>query len=492
MPIVSPPSRARPDEPADTVPAFSALTGEFRNRDAEDEFRLWRYDAILLQYKIVGWLLVFAAIPFNWTVYKIFGLTPEFAVLVVIRTIVLLAAAWGLWLAYNKAPYRLLDISAFVAGALVLACNGTVMYLHESIASLMLIQALMIITVCYVIYPGRLVLIAPALVLFSCGFVATVLTKSNLSISEMPGVVVWTVLANVIGYLGARQFNRFRRNEFAAIRQNERQNQALDSARRAAERAMLEAEKANRAKSAMLANTSHELRTPLNAIIGFSEMLQKEMLGPLGDARYRSYADDINDSGRHLLNLIDDLLDLSKIESGKAEMRPAWNEVSYVLEDAIRMERRRAEIAGVHVLLNASMAPAEIFVDERAFRQILINLLGNAIKFSPRDAEVEVVAEMQHDGGARFAILDRGPGLPAGEIERLKQPFQQMNHDPTRPRDGWGLGLALVSSLAELNGIEFELGNREGGGASAVVIVPQPQVRKTGDSPSDLKLVAGI
>lgn len=492
MPVVSPTARPEPDRPVEAAPAFSRLTGEFRDRAAENEYRLWRYEALLLQYKIIGWLLVAAAVPFIWTIYRIFGETTEFGLLLAFRLVVVAAAAWALWLAYRRAHYRRLDLSAFIAGALVLSCNAAVMYLNDVIGALMLVQALMITTVCYVIYPGRLVLIAPALLLFSGCFVAAVMTKSALSVTEIPGVVVWTTIANIVGFLGARQFNRFRRNEFASIRQSARQNRDLDAARHTAELAMLEAEKANRAKSAMLANTSHELRTPLNAIIGFSEMLQREMLGPLGDSRYRAYADDIHNSGRHLLALIDDLLDLSKIEAGKAEMRPVWTDVGHALQETVRLERRRAETAGVRVSLGAGPDLASVFVDERAFRQILINLIGNAIKFSPPAAEVDLIAETRPDGSAMLQILDRGPGLPLHEIERLKQPFQQMDHDPSRPREGWGLGLALVSRLSDLNGIGFELGNREGGGAVAVLTVPPAQVRRAGDSPQDLKMVAGI
>lgn len=455
----------------------SWLSGEFRDRDLEHRYRLWRYDATLPQYRIVGWLLIFAAVPYLWTTYKLFGWSDDFMQLAVLRIVLLGVSVWGLVAAYRRVSYPWLDRSALLAGMLVLLSNVATMYLSEDAGTLMIIQGLMIVTVCYVIFPGRLIGIAPGLVLFSTAFIFTVLTKANLTSTEVPAVVVWSLIANTVGFLAARQFNRFRRSEYVSISRAEKHVAELEEARLAAEQAQAEAESANRAKSAMLANTSHELRTPLNAIIGFSEMIHTQLLGPIGNDRYRQYAADINGSGKHLLSLIDDLLDLSKIEAGKAELQPEWLPAEGILAEPLRLIEPRAHAARIRLNLEIDPAIAHLYADKRAMRQILINLVTNAVKFSGSGTEVTLKGVLDPDGGAVLSILDRGPGFEPGEIARLLQPFQQAEADPNRPREGWGLGLALVNAMCDLNSLTFELENRAGGGAVARVQFPADLVR---------------
>ena len=455
----------------------SWLSGEFRDRDLEHRYRLWRYDATLPQYKIIGWLLVLAAIPYFWTTYKIFGPTGDFAFLVIVRLLVVAASVWVLASAYLRTDYNRLDRSALAAGVLLLCANAATMHLLEIIGVLMIIQALMVVTVCYVIFPGRLIGIAPALVVFSASFLFSVSNKSGLNPTEMPAIIVWILIANTVGFLAARQFNRFRRSEYVSISRAETHVAELEEARLAAEKAQAEAESANRAKSAMLANTSHELRTPLNAIIGFSEMIHTQLLGPIGNDRYRQYAADINGSGKHLLSLIDDLLDLSKIEAGKAELQPEWLSAEGLLAEPLRLIEPRANAARISLKLEIDPAIAFLYADKRAMRQILINLVTNAVKFSGSGTEVTLKGVLDRDGGAVLSILDRGPGFEPGEITRLLQPFQQAEADPNRPREGWGLGLALVNAMCDLNNLTFQLENRPGGGAVAGVQFPPDLVK---------------
>lgn len=449
--------------------ATSRLSGEFRDPDAEHCYRLWRYEATLPQYKITGWLLIAAAAPFLWTIYKLFGVTPEFLMLAAARLTLLAVSVWALVLAYKRATYNRLDHSAFVAGMLVLGSNVLTMYLADRVGNLMILQGLMIVTVCYVIFPGRLITIAPALVLFTAAFLFAVLTKSSLSAVEAPGVVVWAMIANSVGFLAARQFARFRRSEYMSIRRAEDQLSALEDARRVADRARQEAEEANRAKSAMLANTSHELRTPLNAIIGFSEMIKTQLLGPTGNERYREYAEDINGSGRHLLSLIDDLLDLSKIEAGKVELHPEWLPIDDVVAGSVRLVEARAHVNNVSLRVSLQDDIGNLYADERALRQILINLLTNAVKFSPAGSEVLLSGEIAPDGSALLHVLDQGSGFGPEEIARLLKPFEQAQANPNHPREGWGLGLALVTAMCDVNGIGFSLDNRKSAGARATL-----------------------
>ncbi|MCE9648682.1 MAG: PAS domain-containing protein [Parvibaculum sp.] len=223
------------------------------------------------------------------------------------------------------------------------------------------------------------------------------------------------------------------------------------------------AEAANRTKSRFLANMSHELRTPLNAIIGFSDMLKLEMFGKLGNARYLEYAQLINESGGLLLDLISDILDMSKIEAGKYELHCEPVKAEEIVEQALKLVSGRAEEGGLTTLVRISPEAANLplIADERALKQILINLLSNAVKFTPRGGQIVVCAEAV-DGGIRFRVEDTGRGIAKDHIPRLARAFEQVSSDAELSKQGTGLGLALVRSLTELHGgsilIESELG----------------------------------
>lgn len=223
------------------------------------------------------------------------------------------------------------------------------------------------------------------------------------------------------------------------------------------------AEAASRTKSRFLANMSHELRTPLNAIIGFSDMLQLEMFGKLGNPRYVEYAQLINESGGLLLDLISDILDMSKIEAGKYDLHCEPVCVESVIEQALKLVRGRAEASGLALRINLTPGVSEIplIADARALKQILINLLSNAVKFTPQGGRISLGA-MPIDGGIRFTVEDTGRGIAKNHIPRLAHAFEQVSDDAELSKQGTGLGLALVRSLAELHGgsilIESELG----------------------------------
>ncbi len=207
---------------------------------------------------------------------------------------------------------------------------------------------------------------------------------------------------------------------------------------------------------------SHELRTPLNAIIGFSEILRMQMFGQLGHARYLEYAQLINESGALLLDLISDILDMSKIEAGKYELHPEPVDLRNLMESSLRLVRGRAEENGIGLALSMAddMAVDEIVADERALKQIMLNLLSNSIKFTPSGGKVSVNV-VEAENGICIAVSDNGRGIPADQIARLGRPFEQVATDAALSKQGTGLGLALVRSLAELHGgaisIESEL-----------------------------------
>ncbi|MGH6913706.1 MAG: ATP-binding protein, partial [Geminicoccales bacterium] len=238
-----------------------------------------------------------------------------------------------------------------------------------------------------------------------------------------------------------------------------------------------EAELASRAKSEFLANMSHELRTPLNAIIGFSEILANELMGPIGSPAYRDYANDIHHSGVHLLSLINDILDLSKVEAGKLELQETYVEVADTLDAAIRIVHERAKNARVTLAVEAKRSLPALRADERALKQMLLNLLSNAVKFTPEGGRVEVRAARDRKGRLLISVTDTGIGIEAKDIERVIAPFGQVVSAMTRKHAGTGLGLPLVKSLAELHGAEFILESTPGAGTSATIAFPPERCR---------------
>lgn len=243
----------------------------------------------------------------------------------------------------------------------------------------------------------------------------------------------------------------------------------------------MRAEAANRAKSEFLANMSHELRTPLNAINGFSEMMVAEMFGAMGDPRYKDYAADILSSGQHLLALINDILDMSKIEAGKLALRFEPVDVQDVIEDAVRLMRNRAEAAGLSVVVDVDPLLPEIEADYRALKQILLNLLSNSLKFTPRGGVVTVTARTLSDPRApsrvRIAVSDTGIGIAEGDIGRLARPFEQIETQHAKTTQGTGLGLALTKSLIELHTGVFEMESATGEGTTVSLTLPVRRAR---------------
>ena len=236
--------------------------------------------------------------------------------------------------------------------------------------------------------------------------------------------------------------------------------------------AKLAAEAANRAKSQFLANMSHELRTPLNAIIGFSEVLAGELFGPIGQSRYGEYARDILASGKHLLDVINDILDVSKIDAGKFELAESELDLAQVADAALLLVRGRAAEKELSIGLEVAAAMPRLKGDERALKQVLINLLSNAIKFTPAGGRVSLTVDLTEDGRITLAVRDSGIGMAAHDIPRALEPFQQLDSGLDRRHEGTGLGLPLCKRLVELHGGEFRLQSELGVGTSAIMVFP--------------------
>ncbi|MGF1631521.1 MAG: PAS domain-containing sensor histidine kinase [Kiloniellaceae bacterium] len=237
-----------------------------------------------------------------------------------------------------------------------------------------------------------------------------------------------------------------------------------------------DAERANHAKSAFLANMSHELRTPLNAIIGFSEIMEQGLFGPLGNPQYRGYAEDIRRSASHLLSIISDILDLSKIEAGRMELHEEMIDLAYVVNSCLTIVKESAANAGLalRTLLPEGLPP--LYADKRSVRQILLNLLSNSIKFTPSGGSVTVKAKLEPSGGLVLIVRDTGIGMTADGIEIVLQPFGQIESAHTRTRNGTGLGLPISKSLAEIHGGSMTVESEVGKGTSITVRFPAARV----------------
>ena len=246
----------------------------------------------------------------------------------------------------------------------------------------------------------------------------------------------------------------------------------IEEARDEALKKRFEAEAANASKTAFLANMSHELRTPLNAILGFSEIISQECFGPVGSERYRDYAGDIHSSGAHLLSLINDLLDVAKIEAGRMDIAPNPLDPGRVLNIALKLVGTKAREKDQTLAIMVEDATPPLYADERAVKQILINLVSNAVKFTPQGGRIEVVAGSAANGDFQIVVRDNGPGIPRDKLDKIFAPFNQVDNRFDRQAGGTGLGLALVRGLAELHGGKAWLESEFGKGCSAFVTLP--------------------
>ncbi len=243
----------------------------------------------------------------------------------------------------------------------------------------------------------------------------------------------------------------------------------LERSAREAEIARRDAEAANETRARFLANMSHELRTPLNAIIGFSDILGREMFGPHGDPRYAEYAKDINNSGNHLLGIINQILDFSKIDSGYLELDIKALNVSDAVSDVVRLLALNASDAGVDLRVRQPEPDVWVCGDDRAMRQILLNLLSNAIKFTQPGGSVTVTAGQGLGGRAFVEVRDTGVGIARQHIASVLEPFTRLDNPMTATVQGTGLGLPIVRSLVEALGGSIELESVVGEGTRVVV-----------------------
>jgi PAS domain S-box-containing protein len=236
--------------------------------------------------------------------------------------------------------------------------------------------------------------------------------------------------------------------------------------------AKAKAEDANRAKSMFLANMSHELRTPLNAVIGFAEIIKDELLGAINEPRYREYAADIHSSGNHLLRVINDILDMTKVEAGTYQLREDVFDVAKVVGEAVAQVQNLAARNELTVRIEMADGMPFLFADERCLRQVLINFLSNAIKFTPKGGDVAASARLEPDGGIAITVADTGIGMAQDDIPQALAPFQQLEGSHSRKHEGTGLGLSLTKAMVELHDGSLRVVSKVGAGTTVTAHFP--------------------
>jgi len=321
------------------------------------------------------------------------------------------------------------------------------------------------------------------------------LLQDNWSLAAVPiaGWPRWSgqwpailALALVLFLMGAALILVQHRNELARLRTT----RLLEAARNEAVAARLAAERANNAKTAFLANMSHDLRTPLNSVIGFSELIRDQVLGPGWQPKYSEYIRHISDCGTILVDMIDDMLDLTRIEAGDYPLQPESIDMPGLLQDVQARWLVRGQLGDRLQLGLAADAPPRLLADQRAVQRILDNLVSNALRYAGQDATIRILWARSEDGGGRLTVVDDGPGIPADQLVRLTEPFYQGGTDHGRPADkarrgpGHGLGLSIVKRLASLHGADLRIESEVGTGAAFHVTFPRERPAKEGSGPA--------
>ncbi|MBL8587164.1 MAG: sensor histidine kinase [Methylobacteriaceae bacterium] len=289
-----------------------------------------------------------------------------------------------------------------------------------------------------------------------------------LTVLAVAAQLYFVVLANRL-YSTSVEGLSFRQEKDALIAELEQAKANSDEARR-------RAEDANLAKSRFLATMSHELRTPLNAILGFSEVMKNELFGPHAVPAYREYAADIHGSGQHLLMLINEILDLSRVEAGRYELKEETINLAFLVDECQHLLAMRAKKKGITVTLAAAPDLPRVWADERAIRQVTLNLLSNAIKFTPQGGSVTIKIGWTGSGGQYVSIRDTGPGIPEAEIPIVMSSFGRGSMALKQAEEGTGLGLPIVKGLIELHGGAFLLKSKIREGTEATFVMPPERV----------------
>ncbi len=439
---------------------------DFRRGEARTQRRM-----IYLLTAIVGFSNVVLLI-----VLDLANNPPTLAILA-LQSAIFLTLGFLVFGALRKINYRSLDMAVLVFGTLVIAQTFLFREFADPDKLSLLGRSLAVIAIGHMLLPTRY--IYSALVMTALGFMGLELIVNfyHFAPSDTLALAALMVLVTVVGMLTRWQRERNNRQRFQAARERDEMLAAIRQSELDLRKAKREADEANKAKTDFLAHISHELRTPLNAVIGFSGALESGAAGDLLP-KQREFTRDIFNAGEHLLSLINDLLDLSKIEAGKLHMDVEETDILEQVERSLPFVREQAYARNVR-LRKVDQTPLPILTaDPRMLRQMIVNLLSNAIKFSHQDSEITITTEIAADGRLTLAVTDHGVGIAPADIPKALAPFEQT--EAGREAGGTGLGLSLVKSMMELHGGTLELISAVGQGTTVTLNFPVERLAATG------------
>jgi len=412
--------------------------------------------------RLIALIVLCAVGPLEVVDYLTLGFSTDLLMITASRSLVVAMAALVLFMTFREVPFRRIIAAVFMLGCAILAQVVMNSIVHSANQEGILLQQILVSVFGLIFYPLSLRIVAPAVFGFNFVFFVILLAQRGVADPEVLRMMVWGGVALMLGLFTARQVNRAERLNYLELRRRDVAEAQLLAARQ-------QAEDANRAKSEFLANMSHELRTPLNAVIGFSEMMSHQIFGPLGNDRYTEYANDIGASGRHLLSLIDEVLDFAKIEAGAQELQFHSVDLGKLTDETVRMLAPQALEAGLLIQVHLADQAVIVRADERAMRQILLNLASNSIKFTDPGGQIDIHIGRTSAGMGFVRIDDTGVGIPVSEQERILRPFEQVEESDKRSRPGWGLGLSIVSVLVRLHDARMNIVSAPGQGTSITI-----------------------
>ncbi|HEY7608639.1 MAG TPA: HAMP domain-containing sensor histidine kinase [Alphaproteobacteria bacterium] len=450
----------------------------------EHAFRVATFRDARALNRIAISIVAISALAHIATDYALYGFTAIFFYLLALRATVAGVLLLVFPLTAHSRPIARVDAGIFALQIFLVAAFFLAfliippVYLLERV-TVQSVTALLILIGQYLFIANRLPYVTAAGIACSISYLAVTIATARLNASAIALEAAIHVLANVLGIFTVYRAGAMRRRQFALAaeqaelnRRLEAQGRRLASQAHELERARDAALQANRAKSEFLAYMSHELRSPMNAIIGFSEMMKREVFGRMSPPKYREYADDIHGSATHLLSLINDILDLSKVEAGKLAPNEDEVDLAAAIEAAHRLVAARAEAA--HIALRMQPAPhlPPLNGDARMIKQMILNLLSNAIKFTPARGSVTVSAGRDEAGALFVAVADTGPGIAATDVPRILEAYGRTDTAEKSATEGTGLGLTLVKAMIELHGGRLAIESKPGVGSTFTLRFP--------------------
>jgi signal transduction histidine kinase len=451
-------------------------SGEFIDSGLEDRFRRSTYAALNRQLVLIAVIILVVSGPMMIADHLKAADFPYIDLFTAIRILpAMIACGWIVAAKYQLA-YRHIDALVFVFVFYMILEAFFVMFLFRADFIVALSRMALFIMLANMVLPvpgrSRVAMNAVSLCL-SLGAIwgfAALTRDTAVTLSVMMGATY------LFGLVAGIWLARTRRADYLTRLELEQANSSLVQSHR-------DLEIANRSRNVFLSNISHELRTPLNAVIGFSDVLEKQMFGPLGNARYHEYVGDIRNSGQHLLSLINDLLDLNRLDAGKAEMSPEWVALGPAAEEWTKLVCAAVPAAQAEDLRCSDIPDVEIWFDRRALKQIMVNLMTNASKYAGDGSRIDLEANFGRTGKFHLGVVDNGHGMDPEALANLLKPFEQADGTTSRAQEGWGLGLPLANALTTANQARLSIRSKPGHGTSAMIILPENAVRRAQHAP---------